>query len=155
MRTRLVLGAVGLLVMTYGAWRVLGTAHLTRPKTLGVWLLAALVLHDAVLVPVTLTVGFVLGALVRPRARRYIQGALVASGLVAAVAVVLIYRRGRAARITTLETQNYAAHLLVIVAAIAAVSAGAYAVRVVRDARSQRASAANVRPPADHDSARP
>jgi hypothetical protein len=155
MRTRIALGTIGALIMAYGAWRLLGTAGLTRPKTVGEWLVAALVLHDGVLVPVTMTVGFVLSATLRPRARRYVTGALVTAGLVTVVALPLIYRRGTVPHVTALETQNYGSHLALIVVLIAVVTGGAYAVRALRDRRVQRVSEANDRPPTDHSSSSP
>lgn len=155
MRTRIALGTIGVLILAYGSWRLLGTPRLTRPTTVGVWLLAALVLHDAVLAPLTIAVGFLLGAVLRPRARRYVAGALVAGGLVTAVALPIVYRRGQAPPGTTLEAQDYVGHLLLILAAIAAVTAGAYVIRVVRDRTSQPDNEANDLPPADQVSTTP
>jgi hypothetical protein len=155
MRSRIALGTIGALIMAYGAWRLLGTAGLTRPRTVGEWLIAALILHDGVLVPVTMTLGFVLNATLGPRARRYVAGALVAAALVTVVALPLIYRRGTVPPSTTLETQNYGSHLALIVALIAVVSAGSYAVRALRDRRVDRVSDTNDRPPTDHSSSSP
>jgi hypothetical protein len=147
-RTRLVLGAIGLLGIGYGVWLIMRFTVVSKPLKLAEWLAGAVILHDGVLVPVTLTLGAVLTKVIPPRARRYIQGALISSGLVTAVAVALIYRRGDQQKSLSLLQQNYAAHLLLIVGVIVAVTAVAYLVRVARDSH-QLASATNVRPPAD------
>lgn len=147
MRTRILIGALGAYAMGYGLWRILQQPQLSKPRELLRWLIGAVVLHDGVLVPATLAVGAALTVL-RPRARRYVQGALVAGALVAAVAIPLIYRRGSQPAAKSLENQNYAAHLMIIVGLIGACAALAYTARVVRDRRSQRVSVTNVRSPA-------
>lgn len=149
-RTRLILGAIGVLVMAYGAWRILGTARLTRPRTLAVWLVAAVVLHDGVLAPLTMTAGYILGRIFRPRARRYVVGGLVTAAMVTAVAIPLIHRRGTQPTSTTLEVQDYTTHLVVILGVIAAVTTIGYLARLARD--RQRMSVANERPSEDHAS---
>ena len=65
---------------------------------------------------------------------------------------MLIYREGDQAASLALLRQNYAAHLVLVVAIIVGITALAYVSRVIRDQRDQRASAANVRPPADQTS---
>jgi hypothetical protein len=149
MRIRMMLGTLGTLTILYGAWRIIGTARLTRPTTLAEWLIGAVIAHDAVIAPATMVVGLALNKVVAPRARRYVVGALIASALVTAVAVPLIYRRGTQPRSTTLEAQDYGLHLAVLVGLIAAAAAAAYFVRVLRDRRAQQLSDANDRPPAD------
>jgi len=146
MRTRLALGAVGAFAMAYGTWRILQQQHLSKPTELGKWLVAAVLVHDAILVPVTLAVGFAL-TVVRPRARRYIQGALVTAAVVCVVSIPLIYRRGTQPSVKALEQQNYGGHLVVLLGLIAAVAAGLYALSVVRE-RGQRDSVTKVRPSA-------
>lgn len=93
MRTRITLGALGVLTIVYGTWRIVSTARLTRPMAVLEWLVGAVVIHDGVIAPLTVLAGFALGRITAPRARRYAAGALVASALVTAVAVPLIYRR--------------------------------------------------------------
>lgn len=154
MRTRGVLGVLGALVVVYGVWRITGTARLTRPRVLAEWLIGAVVVHDGILAPLSLAVGFALNKVTAPRARRYIAGALIASALVAAVAAPLIYRRGTQPRSTTLEVQNYALHLMVLVALICSGALVAYLSRVARDRRgsgggAQLVSDTNERPSSD------
>jgi hypothetical protein len=151
MRTRVLVGALGIYAMGYGLWRILQQPQLSKPPELLRWLIGAVVLHDGVLVPATLVVGAAL-TVMRPRARRYVQGALVAGALVTAVAIPLIYRHGSQPTAKSLENQNYAAHLTLILGLIGACAALAYTVRVVRDRRDQRISVTKVRPPASQTS---
>ncbi|PZS18469.1 MAG: hypothetical protein DLM57_06325 [Pseudonocardiales bacterium] len=152
---RIGLGAVGTLGIGYGAYRLLGNPTVSKPMKLGEWLIGTLILHDFVLTPVVLAVGWLLTRVVRPRARRYVQGALVSGALVSVIAIPLIYRRGKGLPGKALLEQNYAAHLTLILGAIAAVTAVAYATRVIRDRQTQRANDTNVRPPADQASGTP
>ena len=154
-RTRLMLGIAGGALMAYGAWRILGTAQLTRPRTLALWLVGAVVVHDGVLAPMTMTIGYVLGKIFRPRGRRYVAGALVTAAMLTAVAAPLVHRRGRGPAGSTLETRDYASNLVLLLAAVALVSTVAYLVRVLRDGRRQRSSETNVLPPADQTSSTP
>lgn len=149
--TRIALGTSGVLLASYGAFRILTQQNAHQILTLGKWLVAAVVLHDFVLVPLTMLVGAALGVAVRPRARRYLQGALITGGLVTVISLPLIYRRGSQAPVKALERQNYGAHLALLWAIIAAVAVVAYLVALVRG-REMRSSTANERPSIDHDS---
>ncbi|MEP7179291.1 MAG: hypothetical protein ABI775_09405 [Pseudonocardiales bacterium] len=143
---RIGLGAVGLVGISYGVYRLLGNQAASHPPKLATWLIGAVILHDLVLTPVVLGVGLLLSRIVAPRPRRYVQGALVAGGLVTAIALPLVYRRGTATSSKALLRQNYAAHLALILGLIAVVTVAAYVLRVRRDRRGQRGNDANVRP---------
>lgn len=152
---RLILGAIGVLGIGYGAYRLLGNPAASQPPKLAKWLIAGVLLHDFVLAPVVLSVGWLLTRTIRPRARRYVQGALVSCALVSAFAATLIYRRGTGLPGKALLERNYGASLTFVLVVMAGVVATAYAVRVGRDRRAQRENAANVRPPADQTSGLP
>ncbi|MFN2518717.1 MAG: hypothetical protein ABR604_06670 [Jatrophihabitantaceae bacterium] len=154
-RLRIALGAVGVLGIGYAAFRVLGNSTVSQPLNLAEWLIGILVLHDFVLTPALLAVGLVLTRTVPPRARRYLQGGLLAGSLVMAIAIPLIYRRGTGLPGKALLEQNYAANLALILVVIAAVTVAAYAARVLRERRTQRGNDAKVRPPADQASGTP
>lgn len=151
-RARLILGIAGGALIAYGAWRILGTARLTRPRTLALWLVGAVAVHDGVLAPLTMTTGYVIGKIFKPRGRRYVTGALVTAAMITAVAAPLIHRRGRAPAGSTLEARDYASNLVLLLAAVALLATVAYLVRVQRDGRSHRSSDTNVLPPADQTS---
>ncbi|MBV9592662.1 MAG: hypothetical protein JO147_02520, partial [Actinobacteria bacterium] len=69
LRLRVGLAAVGIAGIGYGAYLVLTDQRDDHPAQLAKWLVGAVVLHDGVLVPVTLGAGFVISRLVPPRAR--------------------------------------------------------------------------------------
>lgn len=145
---RWLLGGLGVVLLTYGSWRIVQYSAATRPAQLGIWLAAALVLHDGILSWLVVGIGWLLARFVPGRARSYLQGGLITAGLVSLVAAPLIYRRGRSQPGQALLERDYLANLLIIAACIAAVTAIAYLVRVRREA-----SVAKVRPPADQTSA--
>lgn len=148
MRTaRWLLGALGATLLGYGTWRIFEFAQATQPKQLGVWLVAALVLHDGILSWLVVAAGWLLARLVPGRARAYLQGGLITAGLVTLVAAPLIYRQGKSQPGQALLERNYLANLVIILAAIAAVTGAAYLLRVRREAR-----VAKLRPPADQAS---
>lgn len=137
MALRLVIGGLGLAGIVYGSIGILGRPESSHPVTLAVWLAVAVALHDGLLVPAVLLVGALLTRVVPPRARGYVQGALVAGGLVTAYTLPLVYRQGTQPRVEALVVQDYATNLLLVLAVIAVGAAGAYLVRLVRDRRAQ------------------
>lgn len=151
MRTRLALGSAGVALLLFGVYRILQHSDRTNPRGLLRWLIGAVILHDGILVPSTMLIGFVLTRLVKPRARRYVQAALVASALITVVAIPLIYRRGSQPAVKALEQQNYGLHLAILIALVFGVAALAYAAQVLRDRRSG-VKVRNGRPPAVHES---
>jgi hypothetical protein len=139
------LGVLGVPAIGYGILRILDQSRYTHPSKLILWLIGALLVHDAIIAPVVICIGAVLTRLVPGRARAYLQGALIAAGLVSVVAAVEIYRQGKTASpALALLRQHYLANLLILLALIAAVSAAGYAVSVQRCRRTKS------RPPADH-----
>jgi hypothetical protein len=151
MRTRLALGGAGAALILFGAYRILQNSDRTDPSGLAKWLIAAVILHDGILVPTTMVIGFVLTNVFKPRMRRYVQGALVASGLITIIAIPLIDRRGSQPAVKALEQQNYGLHLAVLVALVFGMAALGYVAQVVLYRRGV-VKATNVRPPAIHDS---
>lgn len=143
---RFCLGGVGVIGIAYGALRLLQNAHnTTHPEKLGEWLIGSLLVHDLIIAPVVLGLGWLAKLALPSRARTFVLGALVAAGLVTAIGVVLNHRRGQTASPTlALLNQNYKANLLILYAVIAGVALAGYAASVWRD--RQR----NERSPTDH-----
>ncbi|HST46761.1 hypothetical protein [Jatrophihabitans sp.] len=144
---RWLLGGLGIALLGYGSWRIFEFSAATQPEQLGIWLAAALVLHDGILSWLVVGIGWLLARFVPGRARGYLQGGLITAGLVSLVAAPLIYRRGRSQPGQALLERDYLVNLLIIAACIAAVTATAYLVRVRRETRVVKA-----RPPADQTS---
>lgn len=150
--TRWLFGVSGVLLALFGVYRLLTEIHADNLRVLAIWLVAALLLHDGVVAPVTAAVGFVIGRVVPHRLRRYVQGALVTGAAVTVIALPLIYRQGRPAQAKALLQQDYATNLGVLLGVVAAGAAALYVGRVLRD---HRASATNVRPAERHTSSNP
>lgn len=137
MRARLLLGTVGGVGVLFGAYGILSQPSRSHPGALLVWLAAAVALHDGVLVPATLLLGAIVSRTVPLRARHHVQGALVSAALITAVGLPLVHRRGSAPASKALLTQDYATHLLAIVAVLTAGAALAHGVRRLRDRRAR------------------
>lgn len=150
MRTRLALGSAGAALILFGVFRILQNSDYTNPRGLARWLIGAVVIHDGIIVPSTMVIGFVLTHVFRPRMRRYVQGALVASALITVVAIPLIDRRGSQPAVKALEQQNYGLHLAILVALVFAGATLAYLAQVLRERRGPKTM--NVRPPAVQES---
>ncbi|MDQ2837959.1 MAG: hypothetical protein M3Y42_10860 [Actinomycetota bacterium] len=141
---RVSLGIVGVGGIAYGIARILTDSKDTKPLPLLKWLIGSLLLHDAVIAPVVIGIGWLLARYVPDRARPFVQGALVTGGLISSVALVLIWRQGKtSAKSLALLQQNYLAHLLILLAIVAAVTVGCYLITVSRSNRTK------TRPPAD------
>jgi hypothetical protein len=129
---RIVLGVVGALVVLGGAvWLVL-TVPVGALLRVGIWVVAAVIVHDLVLSPVLLGLGAVL-VRVPARARRYLQGGLVVAGSLLVLAVPMIYVRGNQPDSKAILLQDVGAHLGLLLGAVAACGSLAWAVRVLRD----------------------
>jgi hypothetical protein len=129
-------GAAGLALLLFGAFRLVTQVPPRGLIGLAGWLGAALLLHDGVLAPLTAVTGLVLRRTVRPRARRYVQGGVVAAIGVSVIAVPLILRRGTQPAPKALLRQDYAVHLAWLWVGIGVVSGLLYVARVLRDRRN-------------------
>jgi hypothetical protein len=142
---RVLLGTIGTAAIGYGALRILTDSKDTKPIALLKWLIGSLLVHDLLIAPVVVGIGWLLTRFVPARARTFVQAGLVTGGLVGALGVLLIWRQGKSsARSLALLQQNYAANLLVLLLIIAVVTAGCYLISVSLVSRR------NTRPPADH-----
>ena len=151
-RIRLVIGAVGVLVALFGLARLVSQTPGSHLLVLAVWLVGALVLHDAVLSPMIISIGAVLRR-VPARARSYVQGALVAGGIVTIIAIPLMYRAGSQPDVKAILDQNFPANLTVLLALITATAVMSYLLRVVREQQTAGpARARNDRMPEDRAS---
>lgn len=134
MRTwRIVLKASGILLGLFGVLRLLTQIPTGNLVVLAVWLVAAVVIHDGLLSPAILAVGWALARAIPPRGRRYTQAALISGGLIVAVAIPLILRAGRQPESKAILRQNFGGNLTILLGLVAALSLLLYAVRVARD----------------------
>jgi hypothetical protein len=142
---RIILAIVGILTLLYGIVRLLINISNVDLVWVAVWMAAALIIHDAVIAPSVVGVGWLLRRLLPDRGRRYVQMGLIIAAAVTIIAIPMIYRRGSQPPQKTLLIQNYGANFALLLGIIAGVTLAAYAVRVARD-RSRPASPA---PPGD------
>ena len=133
MRVRIALAAAGLLLLLYGVFRLVTQVPHAKRIGLAFWLIGALIIHDGILSPLVVSISWVLARVVPPRARRYLQFALIAGGLVTVIALPMIHRQKIGPAQKALLRQNFAANLTIILAVIAVLTLAAYAVRVARD----------------------
>jgi hypothetical protein len=152
MRLRLPLGIAGVLLGLFGVFRLVTQVPPFPLFILALWLVGALVIHDGILSPVVVGVGWAIARVVRPRARRYLQVALIMAALVTVIAIPMIYRQDSQPRAKSMLLQNFGLNLTLLIGLIAALSLLAYAVRVARDHSGQRPSAAGAPPPDDSSS---
>jgi len=113
MRTRLLLGALGVAVTAYGAWLLLQEDLADLVDTV-VWLAGGVVLHDFVLVPLTLLLGLALVRLLPANVRAPVVGGLVVLGTVTLMAVPVLGGWGANADNPTILDRNYPVGWLVV-----------------------------------------
>ena len=109
----LLLGAVG---MAYGAWLLVSRQDLGQIVEVAVWLAAAVVIHDGILAPVVLGLGWVGGRLLPRAAARGAVTVLVLLGPAALVAIPVLGRFGAKPDNPTLLDRDYTQGLLVFAA---------------------------------------
>ena len=113
MRTRLLLGVLGVAVAAYGAWLLL-QEDLSDLVDTAVWLAGGVVLHDFLLVPLTLLLGVALIRLMPANLRAPVAGGLVVLGTVTLMAVPVLGGWGANADNPTILDRNYPAGWLVV-----------------------------------------
>ena len=148
---RVGLGGLGILVILFGALRILHDHTQTHPIGLAKWLIGAIVVHDAVLAPITVGVGWLVAKVVRGRAQAFVQAALAVAGVTTLVALPLIYRHGKSAPGTTLLRRAYGLNLLILFGVIAVGAVLAYALQArLTSLKASRPSSTKQRPWIDH-----
>jgi hypothetical protein len=131
---RFAAGAAGVAAMALGAV-FLTAPQVGKPLDVLWWLGGAVLLHDGVLVPVTLAVG----AFLPPRLRRSARGALVTAACLTAVALPVLLRPGPRANASVLPL-DYGRNLLIALGAVTALTVAWHALR--RLLRAYRAALA-------------
>lgn len=131
-RYRIALCVAGGLLVAFGTFRLVTTLDPADLMALVLWLVVAIALHDAVIAPLTVGTGVLLTQ-VPSRARRYVQGALVAGALVTFIAIPLVYRRDTQPEVKAILLRNYAGNLALLLGLIAAIALALYTTRAIRD----------------------
>lgn len=113
MRGRTALGAVGVLTGAYGAFRLLELGWSNLVSTV-VWLAGGVLLHDAVLAPVTIGICALGIAILPTRLRAPAAAGLLSLGTITVVAVPVLGRFGAREDNATLLDRNYLAGWLTV-----------------------------------------
>jgi hypothetical protein len=114
---RIVLVVLGVLVLAFGAYVLVTTVKPNRIGGLAVWLIAAVVLHDAVLSPFVVLVGLGLrraGRALRVWVLVVVQTAVVLGSVLALVVVPEIAAKHHGAKNPTVVPFDYTGRLLLV-----------------------------------------
>lgn len=148
--SRWTVGAVGVGAMAWAAWLVLTGGAATDPVAVAIWLVGGLVVHDAVLAPLVLALGWVAARVLPPWLRAPVQLGALVGGVVALASVPLLLGKGRRPDNPSANPLDYSRNLLIVLTAIALVCAAWALLRWRRERRTRaqvRRSETNLRPP--------
>jgi hypothetical protein len=123
----------GVLLGVYGAGRLLTEIPTHSLVLLAAWLIGAVIIHDGLVSPVVVGVGWLLHRFVPPRGRGYLQAWLIMGALVTVIAIPMIHLRNSQPAIKAILRQDFAGNLTLILGIIGAGTLIAYAIRVARD----------------------
>ena len=84
---RIGLAVVGIVLVLYGAGRILSSVPPPLLVLLGVWLVGALLIQHGIVSPLVVAVGVALRRLVPDRGRRFLQIGLIVAAMVTVVAI--------------------------------------------------------------------
>jgi hypothetical protein len=130
---RIILAASGVLVALYGMAMLILKVPAASLLWVVVWLVALVLIHDGILAPAIVALGWGLRRSVPNRGRRFLQTALIMAAMITVIAVPMILLRGSQPPAKALLLQNYGLHWLLLLGLIGVVTLVAYAVRVARD----------------------
>jgi hypothetical protein len=130
---RIILAIGGIALGAFGIFRLATEIPLHNLLILAVWLVAALIIHDAVMEPSVIGVGWLLRRYIPDRGRRHVQIALIMIVPVAVIAIPMIFLRGSQPMEKALLLRNYGVNLIMIIGIIAVIGLILYTVRVARD----------------------
>jgi hypothetical protein len=119
---RAVIVGLGVAVLGYGGWLLLSRQDLVDVREVVLWAAVAVVLHDAVLAPLVLALGWVARRLVAGRLAAAAVVVLVVLGPVALAAIPVLGRYGAEPGNATLLARDYPQGLIAV-ALVAVVAA--------------------------------
>jgi len=105
---RLSLGVVGVAVAGYGGWLLFSRQDLHQLTNLAEWLVGGVVLHDAVLAPVVVVVGWICARTLPAHLRGLLVRILVLLGPVTLIAVPVLFGGGNDPTNPTIDGRDYA-----------------------------------------------
>jgi hypothetical protein len=124
----------GILTLLYGIVRLIIEVPGKLPGV-ALWLVGIVVIHDGILAPLVVGVGWLLARVAAPRVRRHLQATLIIGGMITVIALPMIFREGTHPASKAWLVQNYGANLAVLLGLVAALNLLAYLFAVARDHR--------------------
>jgi len=117
MRTRLLIGAVGVLAGAFGALRFM---QLDLPDIVDafLWLAGGVIVHDAIIAPLTIGLTVLATRVVPPQARTRVTVALVVLATVTVTAIPVLGRFGEKPDNATILDRNYVVGWMVFAALV-------------------------------------
>lgn len=136
--TRALLIGVGALLVAYAAWLLARNQTVPQLVQVGEWAAAAVVLHDAVLAPLALAVGWLVQRRLPEGPARAVAIALTVVGTVTVAAFAVLSRSHRGGSNTTLLDRDYPIGLLAVTLVVIGTVAVAAALGRLRRSRGWR-----------------
>jgi hypothetical protein len=130
---RIAFAAAGIALLLFGLSRLATKVPPGLGVWVGVWLVAALIIHDGLLAPLVIGVGAALRRFVPDRGRRYLQLGLIMMGIVTVIALPLAYRRFTQPPGKAMLLQDYVLNWGVLLGVLGGITLILYAIRVARD----------------------
>jgi hypothetical protein len=138
--------AIGLPIAGVGVRSFLDTfPDATQRVALAAWIAGSAVAHDAVLAPVVLTVGVLVGRFVPATVRAPVQFGFIASGVVLLLAWRPLTNSGHAARNPTVQPLDYRTATLTVIGVVWAITVAVLVLQHRRDTRRGLSAATRAR----------
>ena len=109
---------VGWGIIAFGVGGALVDSRLTHPRSMAIWLVGCLLVHDFVVAPLVFGVGRALRRVVAGPDRKLLQSFLLLSGVIFLVSVPVLGRFGQRPDNPTLLPRDYAVGLIVALVAV-------------------------------------
>jgi len=104
---RITLGGVGVLIAGYGGWLLFSRQDLRQLTNLAEWIVGGIVLHDAVLAPVVVVVGWLCARALPVHPRGLLVRTVILLGPVTLIAVPVLFGGGSDPTNPTIDGRHY------------------------------------------------
>ena len=134
--------AIGTPIVAYGTWQLVHHSTAGRTLTVATWAISAGLLHDLVLVPLMLTVVWLIGRIIPGRSANAVRAGVLGTALVVAIDWAALNGYGRRADNPSLQPLNATTATLTAVAVVWVLAGVVWAISWWRSrvhARSPRA----------------
>ena len=129
---RLVLAVFGLAFLAIGAYALATTLSPGQIPSLAGWLIGVLVVHDAIIVPLTIVVGFALSKTVSARVRPVVQGGLIVAAILSLISIPVVLAYGRYPENPSLLPLDYGRNIVIILITVGLITGLLVGIRLLR-----------------------